>query len=227
MALGTAAWGGQPESRIVLGKRPAINLASGPFENRRPISRVKWLFLLLGVLLWGVVAVKFWDYAAGSSEETRNQLMMVEAEIAELSQQLDQAERRLQAAEIEQRNERTMFLNTKLGERAFPWSRLFQDLAAAQPRGVRLRRVTPDVEESEEESGLPNFAKLSLDGIAQERDIWYVFVDKLFEHESFVAPEMLSESEEDEGGTDFRLDVLYRTGLAGPGSTATTEGLSE
>jgi len=203
----------------VQGRSVAINLASTPFENRRPVSRVKWLLVVFGVLVWSLVAVKFWDYAAGSSEETRGQLEAVEAQIAAINEQLNQAERRLRDSDIEARNARTEFLNAKLAERSFPWSQLFRDLAAAQPYAVRLQRVTPKVAEPDGDRGPSLLADLSLDGTAQKRDNWYRFVDKLFAHERFVAPQMMSENES-EDGTDFRLVVSYRM----PAQKVTAEG---
>lgn len=189
----------------------SINLAAQPFENRRPLTRVKWLLLLLGVLTWGLAALKYWDYAAGSSEETRAQLQAVEAEISEINAQLNQAEQVVAAADLAQRNARMQFLNAKLGERAFPWSRLFHDLGRVQPNNVRLHRLTPTLE-VDEDSGLPGFVSLALDGSARHREAWYRFVDGLFKHPRFAAPRMISENQ-DEGQIAFRLDVAYLTDL--------------
>lgn len=189
----------------------AINLAASPFENRRLVTRVKWLLLMLGALVWSVAGLKYWDYAAGSSEETRAQLQAVEGEIDAMNERLGEIEGTLRPADLEQRNARMQFLNTKLGERAFPWSRLFQDLGRVQPHGVRLHRLTP-AQELDEISGLPGYASLALDGSAKNREIWYRFVDRLFEHPRFKSPEMISESV-DEGEVKFRLDVQYLTAL--------------
>lgn len=192
----------------------SINLASRPFENLRPVQRTKWLLIVFGVLVWGLTAVKYWDYAAGSSEETRTRLNEVNGEIASLNEQIVEAEATLQAAALEERNQRMAFLNTKLGERAFPWSQLFQDLGGVQPWPLRLHRVTPKIE-NDEESGLPSYAQLSLDGSARKRDVWYRFVDLMFEHPRFEAPRMISENV-DEGEIDFKLTVRYRLDFAPP-----------
>lgn len=189
----------------------SINLAARPFENLRPVVRTKWLLLGLGVLLWSLAAVKYWDYAAGSSEETRTRLAEVNAEIASLNKDLNGAEATLRASALEERNPRMDFLNAKLGERAFPWSQLFEDLGRVQPRPVRLHRLTPKVEDHDE-SGLPGYAQLSLDGSARNREVWYRFVDRMFEHPRFEAPRMISENL-DEGEVDFKLSVLYRLAL--------------
>ena len=188
-----------------------INLSSRPFENLRPVNRVRWLLFILGLVVWGIAAIKYWDYAAGSSEDTRARLHAVEVEIGDLGQSLADAESRLQQANLEVRNERMAFLNARLGERAFPWSQLFQDLGRVQPYRVRLHRVTPRIED-DEDSGLPGYASLSLDGSAQNRTAWYRFVDRLFEHPRFESPRMISENPKD-GDIEFKLDVLYRIEL--------------
>lgn len=188
-----------------------INLSASPFENLRPINRIKWLLLVLGIVVWGITTIKYWDYAAGSSEETRSRLHAVEAEISALNRSLTEAENTLRQADLEARNERMAFLNAKLGERAFPWSQLFQDLGQAQPYRVRLHGVRPKIEQ-DEDSGLPGYALLSLEGSAQNRTAWYRFVDRLFEHPRFESPQMISEDPRD-GQVEFRLQVLYRIGM--------------
>lgn len=200
----------------------SINLASRPFENRRPVQRTKWLLIVLGVVAWSLAAVKYWDYAAGSSEETRTRLAAVDGEIRSLNESLNDAEATLRESALDERNLRMVFLNAKLGERAFPWSRLFQNLGRVQPNAVRLHRLTPEIQENEE-SGLPGYAQLSLDGSARNREVWYRFVDRLFEHPRFEAPRMISENQ-DEGEVDFKLTVLYRLDLHEPPQDQTGEG---
>ncbi len=189
----------------------SVNLASQPFENLRGLRRVKWGLLLIGALAWALAGIKFWDYAAGSSEETREQLATVDAEIAALRTQLDAKVDSIRRADLEERNQRVTFLNTKLAERAFPWSRLFQDLSQVQPDGVRLHRLAPQVQ-SNRDGIVPAHVELTLEGVSRQRETWYQFVDQLFEHPRFFAPDMGSERERD-NVTEFRMQVFYRTEL--------------
>ena len=109
-----------------------LNLARHPFANLRPLRR-------LGIALWvvGGLAVLtagwlFVSYLIGSSEK-RAALALLEDERAQESQRLSGLRAQLARFELAAQNREVDYLNERIAERTFAWSRLFDDLAEVLP----------------------------------------------------------------------------------------------
>jgi type IV pilus assembly protein PilN len=120
----------------------AINLATQPFRRDRPILVAAGvLSALLLVLLGGLV------YLAVAER----------GELADARRNVDQLQRRLRAAAVEQQKldavlrqpenaevlERSLFLNALLYRKGISWTRILSDLEKVVPHNVRIISIHP------------------------------------------------------------------------------------
>jgi hypothetical protein len=81
------------------------------------------------------------------NREVRSDISHWEAQIR-LNQQKQQAlESYFRSSEAKQVLDRSSFLNSLIGQRSFPWTRIFMDLEGTLPPGVRVVNISPRLEE--------------------------------------------------------------------------------
>lgn len=124
--------------------RIPINLASEPFQPRRPVIAAA---LLAGVLLAALLGVLVWLGLEERSRlaHTREAIRRLEAQSRALAAEqarLEAVLRRPQNAEV---LEHSLFYNSVLYRRGISWTRLFEDLEEVMPHQVRLISVRPQV----------------------------------------------------------------------------------
>ena len=193
----------------------SLNLARRPFVNARPVARLGALLWFAGAILLAVNVASIWSYLAGSAEK-RAAIARAEAAVAEESRRIGALEGELGSMDLERLNEQTAFLNRRIADRTFAWSRLFDDLAEVLPLDVRVNDLSPLGVEGErarrsgtrrsrrapepESDGFP----LRISGVARDGEVLLEFVDNLFAHPAFANPDLASEARE---GSDLRFDV--------------------
>ncbi len=190
----------------------SLNLARQPFVNSRPVRRLVLVLWLLSVVLLAANLFLYTRHFSGQEERRERLTALDELERSE-RQRLAELESELAAADLEWQNRQVAFLNRRIAERVFPWSRLFDRLTEALPRQVRLTRLRPRYGRE----GLPGAAakgeetvNLDLTAEAQTEEAILEFVNALFEHPAFRSPNL--ESEMRRGGspvTEFALTVTY------------------
>ncbi|MDX1501019.1 MAG: hypothetical protein R3325_01565 [Thermoanaerobaculia bacterium] len=191
-----------------------LNLASRPFRNDRPLTR-------LALLLWVVVAVLtlvngfvYYRHFAGS-RLTGEQQAELRRQIAEEEERLGELREALAELSVARTNERARYLNALIVERAFSWSRLFDRLAEALPANVRLAALVPNFATRGRSARrvssrtLDDEVILEIRGTARTDTALLEFVDRLFAHPSFLGPNLRSERLNEGGGYDFTLNVVY------------------
>ena len=121
---------------------PGLNLARRPFANARPVVRGATLLWVLGAALLAGNILLYRESLSGRSGKG--------AELVALEQQLETMRRepadlanRLQEIDLQQLNTQVQFLNSRIRERTFGWSELFDRLTEVQPREVRLTASVP------------------------------------------------------------------------------------
>jgi len=127
-----------------------LNLSTAPRENRRPF--------LAGATLVGAVgalAALLLSHAAYSSWRSNRDYRI---EIAGLQ---DQIRKGLQAqvgldnyfrtSQAQQVLDRAGFLNSLIGARSFPWTKIFMDLEPILPPGVRVVSISPRLDKGRAE----------------------------------------------------------------------------
>jgi len=203
------------------------NLASAPFLNARPVER---LALFLWVLALVVGGAAYWSTASSRQEAgaRRAELERLSAETGALRERARQLHAELEASDLAARNERTLFLNQRIAERAFSWNDLIDAMGEVLPRGVRLRDLTPEgfqvqsgTRRASEESKATSRVNLRISGEAEEGEALLEFVDRLYRHPAFDKPNLARESAKKDQQLEFSLGVAYIPGWRIAASAAT------
>lgn len=198
--------------------RPVLNLASEPFVNRRPVVRLAVLLWVAGAVLLAVNTWLFRDFLVGRGD--------VHARLQEVRETVDVEERRIAALteelasfDLAAQNEQVRYLNQRIAQRRFSWSRLFDRLAEVLPRDVRLRTLTPSTGRNDRNrrtrgaEAPPPLARgqilLSIRGEARTDEAVLELVDALFADPAFERPNLSRQAKNDQGLVEFDLDTVY------------------
>ena len=119
-----------------------LNLSTSPRENKRPFLAGAGLLGTIGILALLLLS----HFAYRSWRANRD----IRLSIAGLEQQIQADEQRQHALEVhfktsqaQQVLDRAGFLNSLIGERSFPWTKVFMDLGETLPPGVRVISISP------------------------------------------------------------------------------------
>lgn len=201
-----------------------LNLARRPFANTRPVVRVSILLWTLAILL---ACINGWLYGRSLSgmEHVEERLEATDQRILAEEDRLAEAEEVLRGMDLRRQNAEARYLNARIAERSFPWSRLFDHLAEVLPREVRLHTLSPrrfepepigpgaEAERTERpEATREDRATLTLRGNARGDESLLAFLDNLFDSSRFRDPELSSETRQDDNSLRFRLSVTYIPG---------------
>ena len=199
----------------------ALNLAQRPLVNRRPLRRAAaalWFAAAVVVLIDAWIVVRH----VSSSSSGGEQLVGLERQIEEETQALRRLNGDLRDFDLEEQNVHVEFLNGKIAQRTFPWSRLFDQLGDVLPEGVRLESLRPLVGEDDDEgssgsevrrrrsldAGSRRWVQLQISGQAETDEAILELVDGFFGHPAFSSPNLRNEAQE-RGLYRFNLSVRY------------------
>jgi Tfp pilus assembly protein PilN len=119
-----------------------LNLSTSPRENKRPFLAGAGLLGTIGILALLLLT----HFAFRSWRANRD----IRLSIARLEQQIQADELKQHALEVyfkspqaQQVLDRAGFLNSLIGERSFPWTKVFMDLGETLPPGVRVISISP------------------------------------------------------------------------------------
>lgn len=188
-----------------------LNLARKPFLNPRPVLRVTILLWVVGVAVAAFNVRLYLSHYSGSGE-IRSRQQELQASLERERREVQTLEAELARYDVERQNEQTAFLNAKIAERSFSWSTLFDRLGEVMPADVRLTTLSPTFESERGRSRTEtreNEALLGIRGTAKSSEDVLGFIDALFGHPSFRAPNLSKESLRDDQLIDFSLSVIY------------------
>ena len=206
----------------------SLNLSRQPFVNSRPVRRLVSVLWALCLLLLVANLFFYARHFTGRQERLDRLDELTERETSE-RERLAQLEVELAGFDAEWQNRQVEFLNLRIAERVFPWSRLFDRLTEAMPRQVRLTRLRPRIERLSSSAGGPE-ERVSLEIRAEARNEEAIleFVNALFEHAAFRDPNLAAEDRRPRANvTEFSLSTTYLPAraaeldgpaAAGPGS---------
>jgi Tfp pilus assembly protein PilN len=188
----------------------SLNLASQPFVNSRPVRRLVFVLWCLSVLLIAANLFLYTRHFTGQQARRDRLDALTEREGRE-SGRLAELEGELAGFDLDWQNRQVNFLNVRIAERVFPWSRLFDRLTEALPRQVRLTRLRPRIESLSGAVGGPEeTVRLEIRGQARREEAILEFVGELFEHAAFRDPNLSSETRRSRSKTtEFDLSVTY------------------
>lgn len=183
-----------------------LNLTTSPRENRRPFLAAA---TLIGAI--GLIALAFLSRAAYRSWQSNR---AARANMAELEQQIRESSARqtelaayFRAPEAQKILDRANFLNSLIGERSFPWTKIFAALEETLPPGVRVVSISPHL--------INGRAELALTIGAANDEQKLHFLEAMEKSKSFSNVQPLSEHRSDEASAVdkvlLELKVVYET----------------
>jgi Tfp pilus assembly protein PilN len=122
-----------------------LNLSTTPLENRRPFATAATLLGAVGVLTFLLLA-----HAAYTSwranRELRAEISRWQSEVRANRQKQAALDAYFQTPAAHEVLDRAAFLNSLIGQRSFPWTKIFMDLEQTLPPGVRVIKISPALE---------------------------------------------------------------------------------
>ncbi len=122
-----------------------LNLSTTPLDNKRPFLAATGVLAVVGLLtflLLGHAAYTSWR----SSRDLRAEISRWQTEIRANREKQAALEVYFQTAQAKQVLDRAAFLNSLIGQRSFPWTKVFMDLEQILPPGVRVVNISPKLE---------------------------------------------------------------------------------
>jgi hypothetical protein len=119
-----------------------LNLSSAPQENNRPFllaAAVAGTLSLLALAILAHAAVRSWQ----ANRSLRADTAHWEQEIRANRQRQQALKIYFQSPPARRVLDRAAFLNSLIGERSFPWTKIFMDLEQTLPAGVRIVKISP------------------------------------------------------------------------------------
>jgi hypothetical protein len=183
-----------------------LNLSTTPQENRRPFLAAA---TLIGTI--GLIALVSLSQAAYHSWQSNR---VVRAQIADLERQVRESTTKqaqlavyFQTPGVQKTLDRASFLNGLIGERSFPWTKIFVALEETLPAGVRVVNISPKLVNGRAE------VALTIGAANDEQKIR--FLEAMEKSKSFSNVQITSERTSSEPSASDRitleLKVVYET----------------
>lgn len=191
-----------------------LDLARRPFVNRRPVVRLSLLLWLAGGLLLVGNVWLYWDFLAGRGNVHAERRRVDEA-IAIEERRIAALSGELASFDLAAQNQQVAYLNQRIEQRRFSWSRLFDDLAGLLPRDVRIQSLTPGTGEAGGRSrrGQDLLAAgkvlLRIQAEARSDEAILELVDALFANPDFERPNLLQQTRDEGGLIRFDVEAIY------------------
>ena len=179
-----------------------LNLASRPYRDYRPVYAVVVLLSLATAFLMLNNIETYYRYIH-ETKSTRAKIAQVEEQARLEKQKEEQARQRLQGLDLKKLDQQTRFINAKLAERAFSWSRLLDELESILADDVRLMSVAPTFVP---ETGIT----LSLSFQAKSADGMITTINRMNLDPQFEDAFPSSETSDDAGIYTFQITAKYR-----------------
>ena len=188
-----------------------LNLAARPYRDYRPVYAVVVVLSLLTAFLLLNNVETYYKYVR-ETETTRTKIAQIEEQTRLEAQREESARNRLKGLDLARLDNQTKFINAKLAERAFSWSRLLDELESILADDVRLLNVTPAFLED-------GSVQLSLSFQAKSSDGMITTINRMNLDPQFADAFPSSETQDDAGIFSFALTAKYRPD-AGTGNVA-------
>jgi Tfp pilus assembly protein PilN len=183
-----------------------LNLSTAPRENKRPFIAAAALIgtiAVVALLILSHAAFKSWH----ANRDMRVQIARLESVIRTNQQKQSALEAYFQTPGAQQVMDRSAFLNSLIGQRSFPWTKIFMDLEQTLPPGVRIVTISPRLDSGR--------AEVTLTVGASSDEARIKFLEALERSKVFSKVQVRAEHRpEQAGGADkiiLDLSVWYET----------------
>jgi type IV pilus assembly protein PilN len=178
-----------------------LNLAARPYRDYRPVYAVVVVLSLLTAFLMLNNVETYYRYVH-ETQATRAKIAQVEEQTRLEAQREQAARNRLKGLDLARLDDQTRFINAKLAERAFSWSRLLDELESILADDVRLVSVSPSFAED-------GRIALSLSFQAKSADGMITTINRMNADPQFADAFPSTESQDDAGIFSFNLTASY------------------
>jgi Tfp pilus assembly protein PilN len=183
-----------------------LNLSTAPRENKRPFIAAAAVLGTIGVLALLILshaAYKSWR----ANRDIRLEIARLESSIRSDQQKQQALETYFQTPLAQRVLDRSAFLNSLIGQRSFPWTKIFMDLEQTLPPGVRVVSISPRLENGR--------AQVTLTIGASSDEARLKFLEALEHSKVFSKIQVKAEHRPDQAGTPDKilldLSVWYET----------------
>lgn len=183
-----------------------LNLSTAPLENKRPFIAATGALGVIGALaflLLGHAAFSSWR----ANRDLRSEIAHWQAEIRANQAKQTALQAYFQTQQAQQVLDRATFLNSLIGQRSFPWTKVFMDLEQTLPPGVRVINISPKLENGR--------ALVELTIGAESDDSKIKFLQTLEKSGVFSDIHVMDDRHQDKQGTtdpiELRLTAWYST----------------
>jgi type IV pilus assembly protein PilN len=119
-----------------------LNLATSPLESNRQFIVVTSALGTVGLL--ALLLLSRHAYTVWSGDRVfRTRQAALQSQISALQQERQSLAQYFEQPETVKRSQRAAYLNGLIGQRAFPWIKIFMDLEHILPEGVRVVSIEP------------------------------------------------------------------------------------
>lgn len=178
-----------------------LNLAARPYRDYRPVYAVVVALSLLSAFLMLNNIETYYRYIH-ETKATRAKIAEVEEQARVEKAKEDTARQRVKGLDLAQLDQQTRFINAKLAERAFSWSRLLDELESILADDVRLMSVSPQFTVN---GPIP----LSMNFEAKSGDGMITTINRMNADPQFKNAFPSNETANDDGTYTFVLSVDY------------------
>lgn len=195
-----------------------LNLAARPYRDYRPVYAVVVALSLLTAFLMLNNIETYYRYVH-ETKSTRAEIAQVEEQGRLEAQRAEASRTRLKSLDLSRLDDQTRFINAKLAERAFSWSRLLDELESILADDVRLISVTPRFSEE-------GHIELQLQFQAKSADGMITTMNRMNLDPQFADAFPSSETQdENTGAYTFALSAKYQP-ETGTGNVLQTAGVT-
>ena len=178
-----------------------LNLAARPYRDYRPVYAVVVVLSLLTAFLMLNNVETYYRYVH-ETQATRARIAQVEEQTRVEARHEEAARNRLKGLDLSRLDEQTRFINAKLAERAFSWSRLLDELESILADDVRLLSVSPSFSDD-------GRIALGLSFQAKSADGMITTINRMNADPQFADAFPSTESKDDAGIYSFNLTAIY------------------
>ena len=183
-----------------------INLASHPYEDAQEFWR-RWGMGLAVMGLVTVLILSFTLWKWHKAAKDRNELSSLEQNIATLDAKLSHSEEVLNRPENRTLREQSNYLNNLFQQKAFSWTKVFEDLERVMPPRLHVVSIRPETNQD-------NQLEIKLTVAGESRDRALDLVRKMEDSQHFHQTHILGESggaatQDPNDAVKFDITTLY------------------
>ncbi len=183
-----------------------INLASRPYEDAKEFWRRWGIGLaLVGIMTVSLLGLTSWKWHKAAKD--RHELSSLERQVAALDAKLARSQQVLDRPENRTLREQSTYLNNLFQQKAFSWTKVFEDLERIMPPKLHIVSIKPEINSDNQ-----LVIKMSVAGESRDRalDLLRKMEDSQHFHQTHIGTESSARNSQDPSDSvQFEISALY------------------